>query len=115
MGWLFGAGRITTVDAAIGALMVIGIGMGRRFSVSVRAQRQPSQAMPLTDWLGVAAAVLGLPALVISASNLFAPSTPNALSPAACAGAPAYGWDYYGVTTGPIGNYARSGPGLSFP
>jgi hypothetical protein len=111
-GWLFGSGRILAVDATIGAILVIGIAVARR--LSIRSQAAPAQA-PLTDWLAIAAAVLGAPALVVSGANFFAPSTPSGLSPAACAGAPAYGWEYYGVTTGPIGNYARSGPGLAFP
>ena len=114
VGWLFGSGRLLAVDAAISALLVIGVAVARRFTAA-RPADQPGPAGSLTDWLGIAAAVLGLPGLVISLSNLFAPPTPHGLSVPICAGAPAYGWEYYGVTTGPIGNYARSGPGLNFP
>jgi hypothetical protein len=114
VGWLFGAGRILTVDAVIGAALVVGIAFARRLSDRPSVAEGPPPSGSITDWLGVAAAVLGLPALVLSLSNLFAPPTPNGLSPAICTGAPAYGWPYYGVTTGPIGNYARGGPGLPF-
>jgi hypothetical protein len=113
-GWLFGTGRIVTVDAVIGAGLVVAIALGRHLSTRRAERSEPPPAGSLTDWLGIAAAVLGLPALVISLSNLFAPPTPNGLSPSICTGAPAYGWDYYGVTNGPIGNYARVGPGIPF-
>ncbi|WP_433059897.1 hypothetical protein [Dactylosporangium sp. CS-033363] len=114
-GWLYGADRIAAVDVAVSAAMVVAIAFTYRQAVRTRP-RSPSPAAggSLTDWLGVAAAVLGLPVLVIAAANVVAPATPNGLSPAACDGAPPYGWPYYGVTTGPIGNYARNGPGLSF-
>jgi hypothetical protein len=116
-GWLFGAGRILGIDAIVSALAVVAIAYGHHKSKAYHLKKDGKDAPTgsLSDWLGITAAVLGIPALIISVSNVVAPSTPNSLSAPACAGAPIYSFPYYGFTTGPIGNYARSGPGLAFP
>jgi hypothetical protein len=114
-GLLYGADRILAIDVTISAALVIGLALGRRAMRRNRSStHRDSSPGTWTDWFGVAATVLGVPALVVALMTLLAPATPNGLGAPACAGAQTYGLNYFGVTVGPLGNYARSGAGLSF-
>lgn len=115
-GLLYGTDRILAIDVLISALLLVGVAVARRAVRSIRhTGDQPAEASTWTDWLGLAAAVLGVPALVVALLTLVAPATPNAYGARACAGSQVYAANYVGVTVGPLGNYARSGPSISFP
>jgi hypothetical protein len=112
-GTLFGTAQVALVDVIIAALVALSFWCWAR-----RAGRDTEAAPAGGTWLDRVsgfAAVVALPALVAATLNLFAPSTPPSLSVAACSGAQTWSMPYHGRTIGTLGNYARSGPGVSFP
>jgi hypothetical protein len=112
-GLLYGAGRIITADVAISIFLILVLAAqmsGKTKNVSPGAGAQRSWG----DRVGVVAAVLGFPALIASVLSLVAPPTPPGVSAAACAGTQTYSTAYLGVTLGPLGDFARNGPGVSF-
>ncbi|MBY8870483.1 hypothetical protein K7640_01340 [Micromonospora sp. PLK6-60] len=110
-GILFGSSRIALVDIVISAVVVItGTALyRRRIGRAAEADGAPSAL------LTTAVAVLGLPALIGGVLNLVVPATPAGLPHSACAGVQTHKVPYRATTAGPSGNFARSGPGLSFP
>jgi hypothetical protein len=112
-GMLFGATRIVLIDIVISAvvLIVAAVLYQWRFRLTgdaVKDERKPSTL------LATAVGILGLPALIGGLLNLVAPATPGDLAVPACATAQTYQTPYRAATTGPTGNFARSGPGLGF-
>lgn len=108
-GILFGSARIALVDILVSAVvLIIGAALYRR-----RVRLAEGETMPST-LLTTAVAVLGLPAVIGGLLNLAAPATPGDLPQPACATVQTYKAPYRATTTGPNGNFARSGPGLSF-
>ncbi|MGC4808802.1 hypothetical protein ACLQ2V_27705 [Micromonospora sp. DT233] len=108
-GILFGSSRIALVDIVISAMVVItGTALYRQ-----RVRLPTGEGMPST-LLTTAVAVLGLPAVIGGLLNLVAPATPGDLPLPACATVQTYKTPYRATTTGPNGNFARWGPGLSF-
>jgi hypothetical protein len=112
-GVLFGATRIVLIDIVISAVVLIlaAVLYQRRFRLTgdeAKGERKPSTL------LVTAVGVLGLPAVIGGLLNLVAPATPGDLALPACATAQTYRTPYRAATTGPTGNFARSGPGLGF-
>ncbi|WP_090058568.1 hypothetical protein [Lentzea fradiae] len=118
-GLLYGTDRILGTDVLISALLVLGLVLMRYFVRRDKSKGKDKgggsgETPTWTDWFGFAATLLGLPALVVSLLTLVAPATPNAYGARACAAAQVYSANYVGLTVGPLGNYARSGPGVAF-
>jgi hypothetical protein len=109
-GALFGTAQLVAVDVIIAALVALAC----RFWTSAGRGAAPA-AGTWVDRVGGFAAVVALPALLTATLNLFVPATPPSLSAAGCAGAQVWNLPYHGRTIGPLGNYARTGPGVSFP
>ncbi|GLY93203.1 hypothetical protein [Actinoplanes sp. NBRC 103695] len=109
-GALFGTAQIVAVDVIIAALVALTF-----WSWALAGRDAGGTAGTWLDRVGGFAAVVALPALVTATLNLVAPATPPSLSVAACSGAQTWNTPYHGRTIGPLGNYARTGPGLSFP
>lgn len=112
-GLLYGTGKIVTADViiSIGLLLLLTL---LRSGNTGNAAAGASAGGSWSERVGVVALVLGIPALIASVLNLLAPPTPQGVSAGACVGTQTYHTAYLGVTIGPLGDYARSGPGLSF-
>ncbi|MGC5309967.1 hypothetical protein [Micromonospora zamorensis] len=116
-GWLFGSDRVFLVDLLVSAVFVVSIGF-TRFRLNQQQEKSEDKTqgnVPFNDLLTTATAVIGVPVLLTSLLNLIAPSTPANLTASPCRKAQTHNVRFLGVTTGPIGNTTRSGPGLSFP
>ena len=111
-GAIFGTAQILSVDVIIAALVALTFWC---WAGSGRAAVPAGASGNWLDRVGGLAAVVALPALVTATLNLFAPATPPSLAGAACPGAQTWSLPYHGRTIGSFGNYARSGPGQSFP
>ncbi|MER7165807.1 hypothetical protein ABT336_06960 [Micromonospora sp. NPDC000207] len=113
-GLLFGSTRIVLVDVALCAVVLLVATVAYRARIPGRSPASPEGSTP-AGLLGIVAALLGLPALVGSLLNFVAPPTPAELPLPACPAVQTYDTAFRGVTNGPTGNFARSGPGLAFP
>jgi hypothetical protein len=108
-GLLYGTGRIVSADVVISIALLLLLA----FLMSGNTGKASAQSS-WGDRVGVVATVVGFPALIAAGLSFIAPPTPPGLSAAACAGTQTYHAAYLGVTVGPLGNFARSGPGVSF-
>jgi hypothetical protein len=113
-GLLFGTTRIVLADVVISVVVLfVAAGLYARY-VQLGKKDLKAEGMP-SALLTTAVAVLGIPALIGGLLNLVVPATPGELPISPCAAAQTYNTPYRAATTGPNGNFARSGPGLSFP
>jgi hypothetical protein len=112
-GVLFGSTRIVLVDIMISAVVLIVAAVLYQRRVQLAGKDAKAEGMP-SALLSTAVGVLGLPALIGGLLNLVAPATPGDLAVSACATVQTYHTPYRAATTGPTGNFARSGPGLGF-
>lgn len=115
-GLLYGAGKIVTADVAISIVLLLVLAVQRSGNTE-NAAPDDSDEVTASSWgdrVGAVALVLGIPALIASGLNLLAPPTPQGVSAGACAGTQTYHTAYLGLTVGPLGDFTRSGPGLSF-